>query len=201
MAFTVAIDGPAASGKGTVARTLATRFGFAYLDTGLLYRATARKALDGYDPVVAAKALKLEDLDRDDLRLPDVAQAASRVAANKDVRAALLEFQRNFAEQPCGAVLDGRDIGSVICPSADVKLFITASEVVRANRRLEELLGKGIATDYETVLEDLRQRDSRDTQRASAPLKPADDAIEIDTTHLTVAEVVETAADIIEARR
>ena len=151
--------------------------------------------------MVAAKALKLEDLDRDDLRLPDVAQAASRVAANKDVRAALLEFQRNFAEQPCGAVLDGRDIGSVICPSADVKLFITASEVVRANRRLEELLGKGIATDYETVLEDLRQRDSRDKQRASAPLKPADDAIEIDTTHLTVAEVVETAADIIEALR
>ena len=126
-AFTVAIDGPAAAGKGTVARALAAHFGFAHLDTGLLYRATGLRTLDGTDPVEAAKTLKAKDLEQDDLlRTPDVAQAASRVAALPEVRAALVDFQRAFARRSGGAVLDGRDIGTVICPDADVKLYVTA---------------------------------------------------------------------------
>ncbi|MFN3209557.1 MAG: (d)CMP kinase [Roseovarius sp.] len=193
MRFTVAIDGPAAAGKGTVARAVAARFGFAHLDTGLLYRATGRRTLDGTAPVEAARALRAADLDADDLRTPEVAQAASRVAAVPEVRAALVEFQQAFAARSGGAVLDGRDIGTVICPDADVKLFVTASDDVRAQRRLEEMLGKGIETSYDEVLADLRLRDARDSARATAPLLAAPDAITLDTTALTIEGAVEAA--------
>lgn len=199
MAFTVAIDGPAAAGKGTVARAVSERFGFAHLDTGLLYRATGRQTLDGTDPVEAARELSADALDADDLRTPEVAQAASRVAAIPEVRAALVDFQRAFARRSGGAVLDGRDIGTVICPEADVKLFVTANDDVRARRRLTELLGKGHDTDYDTVLADLRARDARDSARAAAPLKPADDAVTLDTTRLGIDEAV--AAAIAEVER
>lgn len=193
MGFTVAIDGPAAAGKGTVARAVAKRFGFAHLDTGLLYRATGRRTLDGTEPVDAARALTAEDLEADDLRSAEVGQAASRVAAVPEVRAALVEFQRAFAARAGGAVLDGRDIGTVICPDANVKLFVTASDDVRAQRRLEELVSKGAETTYDEVLADLRQRDERDSARATAPLKPASDAILLDTTALSIEGAVEAA--------
>lgn len=193
MSFTVAIDGPAAAGKGTVARAVAERFGFAHLDTGLLYRATGRRTLDGTEPVQAARALLAADLEADDLRTPEVGQAASRVAAVPEVRAALVEFQRAFALRAGGAVLDGRDIGTVICPEADVKLFVTASDDVRAQRRLEELLGKGHETDYDAVLADLRTRDERDSARATAPLLPAEDAVMLDTTTLSIDGAVAAA--------
>jgi cytidylate kinase len=193
MAFTVAIDGPAAAGKGTVSRAVANRFGFAHLDTGLLYRATGRRTLDGTDPVAAARALRAVDLDAGDLRAPEVAQAASRVAAIPEVRAALVDFQRAFARRAGGAVLDGRDIGTVICPEAEVKLYVTASDDVRAQRRLTELLASGHETDYDTVLADLRIRDTRDSARVDAPLKPADDAVVLDTSRMSVEEAVAAA--------
>ncbi|WP_338550396.1 (d)CMP kinase [Roseovarius phycicola] len=193
MAFTVAIDGPAAAGKGTISRAVADKFGFAHLDTGLLYRATGRRTLDGTDALDAARSLTPHDLDADDLRTPDVAQAASRVAAIPEVRAALVDFQRAFARRSGGAVLDGRDIGTVICPDAEVKLFVTASDEVRAQRRLDELLGKGHETDFETVLSDLQTRDARDSARATAPLKSAEDAVMLDTTHMSIEEAVAAA--------
>jgi cytidylate kinase len=202
MAFTVAVDGPAAAGKGTVSRAIAGHFGFAHLDTGLLYRATGRRTLDGTDPVEAARALTASDLDDEEaLRTPEVAQAASRVAAIPEVRAALVDFQRAFARRAGGAVLDGRDIGTVICPEAEVKLFVTAMDDVRARRRLAELLQKGHQTDYEEVLADLRTRDARDSARAAAPLKPAEDAVMLDTTDLSIEEAVARAVHLIEARR
>ena len=195
MALTIAIDGPAASGKGTISRAVAERFGFAHLDTGLLYRATGLRTLDGTDPLSAAMSLKPEDLEADNLRTPDVAQAASRVAAIPEVRAALIDFQRAFARRAGGAVLDGRDIGTVICPEAEVKLYVIAKDDVRARRRLVELLAKGHETDFDTVLRDLRARDAQDSARATAPLKPAEDAILIDTTDLTIEEAVEAACN------
>jgi len=136
MAFTIAIDGPAAAGKGTVSRAVAAHFGFAHLDTGLLYRATGLRTLDGTDPVEAALAMQASDIEAENLRTPEVAQAASRVAAIPEVRAALVDFQRAFARRAAGAVLDGRDIGTVICPDAEVKLYVTATDEVRARRRL-----------------------------------------------------------------
>ncbi|WP_135506907.1 (d)CMP kinase [Roseovarius aestuariivivens] len=193
MAFTVAIDGPAAAGKGTVSRAVAETFGFAHLDTGLLYRATGRRTLDGTDPIDAARALTAADLEADDLRTPEVAQAASRVAAIAEVRAALMDFQRAFARRAGGAVLDGRDIGTVICPEAEVKLYVTASDDVRAQRRLAELLKTGHETDYDTVLEDLRNRDARDSARIDAPLKPAKDAVVLDTSKMSIEEAVAAA--------
>ena len=165
MEFTVAIDGPAAAGKGTIARALAQRFGFAYLDTGLLYRAVAAK---GGDPVQAALGLTAEDLARDDLRSLAAGQAASRVAALAGVRSALTDFQRRFARTAGGAILDGRDIGTVICPMAEVKLYVTSSAEVRAVRRAREVGG-----DLAQVLAQLRERDARDMGRADAPLRPA----------------------------
>jgi len=193
-AFTVAIDGPAAAGKGTVSRAIAAHFGFAHLDTGLLYRATGLRTLDGTEAVEAARALRASDLDDDDaLRTPDVAQAASRVAALPDVRAALVDFQRAFARRGGGAVLDGRDIGTVICPDADVKLYVTASDEVRADRRHRELCGKGHDVTREQVLADLRSRDERDSARAAAPLKPAPDAIELDTSEMSIEDAVAAA--------
>ena len=192
MEFTVAIDGPAAAGKGTIARALADRFGFAYLDTGLLYRAVAAK---GGDPVQAALGLTTDDLARDDLRSLAAGQAASRVAAIPQVRAALTAFQRHFARSAGGAVLDGRDIGTVICPMAEVKLYVTSSAEVRAERRWRELGG-----DLGQVLAEVRERDARDMGRADAPLRPADDAIVIDTTDLTIEQAVAMAAAAVTAR-
>ena len=192
MEFTVAIDGPAAAGKGTIARALADKFGFAYLDTGLLYRAVAAK---GGDPVQAALGLTADDLARDDLRSLEAGQAASRVAAIPQVRAALTAFQRHFARSAGGAVLDGRDIGTVICPMAEVKLYVTSSAEVRAERRWRELGG-----DLGQVLAEVRERDARDMGRADAPLRPADDAIVIDTTDLTIEQAVAMAAAAVAAR-
>ena len=192
MEFTVAIDGPAAAGKGTIARALADRFGFAYLDTGLLYRAVAAK---GGDPVQAALGLTADDLARDDLRSLAAGQAASRVAVIPQVRAALTAFQRHFARSAGGAVLDGRDIGTVICPMAEVKLYVTSSAEVRAERRWRELGG-----DLGQVLAEVRERDARDMGRADAPLRPADDAIVIDTTDLTIEQAVAMAAAAVAAR-
>lgn len=174
MIFTVAIDGPAAAGKGTIARAVADRFGFAHLDTGLLYRAVAAK---GGDPEAAARGLTAVDLARGDLRSMAAGQAASVVAALPQVRAALTDYQRNFARRQGGAVLDGRDIGTVICPLADVKLFVTASAEVRAHRRWLELGG-----DAAQVLAEVIARDARDMGRDDAPLRAAEDALIIDTT-------------------
>src|SRR6056297_1918675 len=200
MAFTMAIDGPAAAGKGTVSKAVADHFGFAHLDTGLLYRATGRRTLDGTDPVEAAHALQASDLEAADLRTPDVAQAASRVAAIPEVRQALVDFQRAFARRSGGAVLDGRDIGTVICPEAEVKLFVTASDAVRAERRFRELRDKGFETTLEAVLADLQTRDARDSARAAAPLKPADDAVRIDTSQMSIDQAVAAAIAEVQAR-
>ena len=199
MSFTVAIDGPAASGKGTISRAVADHFGFSHLDTGLLYRAVGRKVLDGVDPIEAAKALVAEDLQRDDLRTSKVAQAASKVAVIPEVRQALLDFQRAFAMRGGGAVLDGRDIGTVICPEAQVKLFVTASDEVRAERRYLELAAKGQDVTREGVLADLRARDKRDRERDAAPMVAADDAVILDTSAMSIDEAVAKAVAVIEA--
>ncbi|MBJ3762335.1 (d)CMP kinase [Maribius pontilimi] len=201
MAFTVAIDGPAAAGKGTISKAVAAHFGFAHLDTGLLYRATGARMLEGSDPVDAARALRPEDLQRDGLRRADVAEAASQVAANPDVRAALLAFQRRFARLGDGAVLDGRDIGTVICPEAEVKLFVTAAPEIRARRRYDELVDSGAETSFQDVLADVRARDARDMGRADAPLRPAGDAVEIDTSDLSIDQAVARAVAVIAAAR
>lgn len=193
--FTVAIDGPAAAGKGTIARAVAARFGFAHLDTGLLYRAVGLRAAAGEDPAAAARRLTPEDLARPELRSERAGEWASRVAAMPEVRAALLDFQRAFARRPGGAVLDGRDIGTVICPEAEVKLFVTASPEVRAERRWREEGG-----DREAVLAGLRARDARDAARAAAPLRPAPDALLLDTSELSIDAAVKKAVDAIETR-
>ena len=185
MIFTVAIDGPAAAGKGTISRAVAAHFGFQHLDTGLLYRAVGAK---GGDPIAAAASLSAADLARDDLRSLAAGQAASIVAAIPQVRAALTDFQRRFARQPGGAVLDGRDIGTVICPEAEVKLYVTASPEVRAHRRWLETGG-----DAARVLAEVIERDNRDMNRADAPLKPAPDALMIDTSDLNIDQAVAAA--------
>ncbi len=192
MIFTVAIDGPAAAGKGTISRAVAARFGFRHLDTGLLYRAVGAK---GGDPVAAAQGLSPEDLEREGLRTAEAGQAASRVAAIPEVRAALVAFQRQFARAEGGAVLDGRDIGTVICPEAEVKLYVTASDEVRAHRRWLELGGA-----EGDVLADLRARDARDASREAAPLRPATDALVLDTSDMTIGEAVEAAVAAVERR-
>ena len=201
MTFTVAIDGPAAAGKGTISKAVAAHFGFAHLDTGLLYRAVGAKVLGGEAAIAAAEALDPADLENDDLRTPAVAQAASEVAVIPQVRAALVAFQQNFARREGGAVLDGRDIGTVICPHADAKLFVTASADCRAMRRFEELTAKGMDIAFETVLSDVKERDARDRSREAAPLVPADDAVLLDTSDLTIDDAVAQAIAIIEAAR
>lgn len=190
MIFTVAIDGPAAAGKGTISRAVAARFGFAHLDTGALYRAVGVK---GGDPITAAQSLTPDDLARDDLRTLAAGQAASRVAVIPEVRAALLEFQRRFARRAGGAVLDGRDIGTVICPEAEVKLYITASPQVRAHRRWLEVGG-----DETEVLAQVKERDASDMGRADAPLRPATDAVQIDTSDLSIDAAVARAVALVE---
>jgi CMP/dCMP kinase len=192
MIFTVAIDGPAAAGKGTISRAVAARFGFRHLDTGLLYRAVG---VLGGDPVEAARRLSPKDLQRDDLRSLEAGQAASRVAAIAEVRTALLQFQRRFARSEGGAVLDGRDIGTVICPEAEAKLYVTASAEVRAHRRWLEVGG-----DEARVLAEVRERDARDMGRADAPLRAAHDAVVIDTSTLSITEAVDAAYALVAAR-
>lgn len=200
MSYVVAIDGPAAAGKGTVSKAVAEHFGFAHLDTGLLYRVVGRVALENVGPSLdEAEVISLltkvteADLKRDDLRTAAVAQAASKVAVIPEVRSALINFQRKFAARAGGAVLDGRDIGTVICPDADVKLFVTAVAEVRAQRRYEELLGRGEKTAYETVLENVKARDARDSERAVAPLVAAEDAITIDTSKMSIKTAISAA--------
>ena len=199
MPITVAIDGPAASGKGTIAKAIAAHFGFGHLDTGLLYRAVGRRTLSGEDAVEAARTLTSADLEGPSLRTAEAGQAASRVAAKSEVRAALVDFQRAFARRSGGAVLDGRDIGTVICPEAEVKLYVIASDKVRARRRHKELVEAGTEMTVEDVLADLKERDARDEARATAPLKPAEDAIVLDTTAMTIDEAVAEAIRRVEA--
>jgi CMP/dCMP kinase len=196
----IAIDGPAASGKGTLARRIADHFGLRHLDTGLLYRAVGHAVLArGGDPaaepdaLAAARALDPASLDDPLLRSDRVAQAASQVSAIPSVRAALLAFQRDFAARPPGAVLDGRDIGTVVCPNARAKIFVTATPEARAERRWKELHGRGEGAIYASVLEDLRQRDERDSRRTVAPLVPASDAFLLDTSRLTAEQAFDRA--------
>jgi cytidylate kinase len=205
MKFVVAIDGPAAAGKGTIARAVAARFGFAHLDTGMLYRAVGKKAMDQGRgvlnegvAVLVSTELAPADLEADGLRGGLVARAASKVAAIPDVRKALLDFQHRFAARDGGAVLDGRDIGTVICPDAAVKLFVTASDETRARRRLKELVGRGEDVTLGQVLADLRSRDARDAGREDAPMRQAKEAHLLDTTELAIDAAVDKAAQIIE---
>ena len=208
----IAIDGPAASGKGTLARKIAAKMGYAYLDTGALYRTVAKHVLDqGRDPSIAANAIDAanwlqenvtpELLANPAIRTDEVSVAAAKVADVPAVRQALLDLQRNFAQNPGitykGAVLDGRDIGTVICPAAQVKLFVIADVAVRAERRLKELQSKGIAATYEAVLKDMRERDARDAGREAAPMKPAEDAVTLDSSALGPDEVLEKALAVI----
>ena len=202
MRFTVAIDGPAAAGKGTISKAVAAHFDLAHLDTGLLYRAVGRKVLDaGMDPVQAAKTLMAEDLNAEGLRTAAVAQAASKVAVIADVRAALVDFQRAFATRSGGAVLDGRDIGTVICPRAEAKLYVTARAEVRAHRRWLELSEKDPSLALEQVLADVEARDARDRDRTEAPLVAADDALVIDTSDLAIPEAVAKAVAHVQSRK
>ena len=204
----IAIDGPAASGKGTLARRLAEHFGLPHLDTGLLYRATARVLLDaGQSPddaragVAAARGLALTAFDEARLRGREMGEAASRVAAIPEVRGALVLAQRSFARRPGGAVLDGRDIGTVVAPEAEVKIFVTASPEERARRRSRELAGRGEPAGFEEILADIRRRDARDQNRPVAPLRPADDAAILDTTLLDVEAAFREALAIVQSRR
>jgi CMP/dCMP kinase len=207
-AMIIAIDGPAASGKGTIAKQLAAVYGLHHLDTGLIYRAVAKAVLDaGYPPddvkqaIEAAVRLNPRTFDADALKAQKITEAASVVAAIPEVRQALLNYQRQFATQPPGAVLDGRDIGTVIAPGADVKLFVVATPEVRAKRRTLELQRRGEPADEQDVLADLLRRDERDSRRTAAPLKAAPDAHLLDTTHLSIDAAFRAAVDIIEAVR
>lgn len=204
----IAIDGPAAAGKGTLAERLAAHFALPYLDTGLLYRAIGRIMADrGYDldnadlATAIAEALDPDDLKDGRLRGRESGELASRVAVHPGVRAALVAFQRNFARRGTGAVLDGRDIGTVILPDADVKIFVTASPEVRARRRTDELAAKGRDVHYETILDEIRARDERDSGRATAPLKAAADAAVLDTSNLDRDAAFAAAVAIVAAKR
>lgn len=204
----IAIDGPAASGKGTLGKKLAAHYGLRHLDTGLVYRAVAKHVLDAGGrlndtaaAIAAAKALDPASFDEGALKTHAVGEAASLVSAIPEVRAALLAFQREFAAKPPGAVLDGRDIGTVICPDADVKIFVTATPEVRARRRAAEYRAQGRDIDEATVLSDIRKRDERDSQRAAAPLKQAPDGHLLDTTDMDISTAIRAAIDIVEASR
>ena len=198
MSFTIAIDGPAAAGKGTISKAVAAHFAMAHLDTGLLYRAVGAQVLAGADPLVAAKSLRPDDLQVSGLRRPEVALAASEVAVLVNVRKELLAFQRSFSRREGGAVLDGRDIGTVICPKAEFKLFVTATVDVRADRRYRELRSTGTDITLEQVLLDVLARDARDADRATAPMIPAKDAVVIDTSELSVDEAISDAISLVQ---
>ena len=204
----IALDGPAASGKGTLGKRLAAHYGLRHLDTGLLYRAVAKAVVDaGQQPadetaaLAAALTLDPAQFDEAALKAQGIGEAASVVSAMPQVRAALLAFQRDFAAAPPGAVLDGRDIGTVICPDADVKIFVTAAPEVRARRRAAEFAGSGRPVDEAAVLADIKARDDRDTNRAAAPLKQAPDAHLLDTSEMDISTVIRAAIDIVEATR
>jgi CMP/dCMP kinase len=204
----IAVDGPAASGKGTLGRRLAAHYGLRHLDTGLLYRAVAKSMLERADrlddveqAVNAAKMLDPMAFDETELRRHAVGETASVISAIPQVRAALLAFQRDFGRTPPGAVLDGRDIGTVVFPDAEIKIFVTASPEARARRRAADLERAGERIDYPDVLADIRRRDQRDSERAAAPLKPAPDAHLLDTTHLDIDAAFRAAVDIVEAVR
>jgi len=204
----IAIDGPAASGKGTLARRLAEHYGLPHLDTGLLYRAVAASLIaadrdlnDVGAAIAAARGLGLTEFDEDKLRGRRMGEAASIVAAIPEVRAALIEAQRNFAHRPGGAVLDGRDIGTVICPDADAKIFVTASPETRAQRRALELAARGEKADFAAILAEIVKRDARDSERADAPLKAAPDAVRLDTTKMSVEAAFAESLNVVEARR
>ena len=201
----IAVDGPTASGKGTISKALAAHFGLPFMDTGMLYRAVGRQvALNGGDADNAADALAACDfsdslLDNPVLRDEATGGLASRLSIHPQVRAALNKRQVDFANQPSGAVLDGRDIGTVIAPHADAKLFVTATAEVRAQRRFDEMISRGLDVDYENILADIRARDKRDSERADAPLKPADDAMLLDTSDMDAKEAVQAAIALVEA--
>jgi cytidylate kinase len=206
-AIVIAIDGPAASGKGTLARLLAAHYGLLYLDSGSLYRATARDLLAAgrttIDPVQAAEVASRIDPDSlADPRLRDeaVGQLASSVAAIPAVRAALLDFQRRVAQTPPGAVIDGRDIGTVVCPDATAKLYVSADPATRARRRFAELAARGSVQSPEEVLRDLERRDRQDASRDAAPMRPADDAVQLDTSDLTIDEMLARALALVDPR-
>jgi cytidylate kinase len=204
----IAIDGPAASGKGTLGKRLAAHYGLRHLDTGLIYRAVARAVLAAGRPagdreaaIAAARNLDPSAFEETVLKGHEIGEAASIVSAIPEVRAALLAFQRDFASKPPGAVLDGRDIGTVICPDADVKIFVTAAPEVRAQRRAAEFRTAGRPVDEAAVLEDIRKRDARDIGRSAAPLKQAEDAVLLDTSALDIDAAFRAAIDIVEAVR
>ena len=196
----IAIDGPAASGKGTISKAISEKLQFNYLDTGKLYRAIGAKYLEGYQPIAAAKSLERNDLDKYDLQKPEIAQAASEIASIPEVRAALLEFQRNFSQKLPGAVLDGRDIGTVVCPDARIKIFLTASLEARAKRRYIELRKHDEKINFETILEQIKGRDERDRTRSSSPMVAASDAKIFDTSELSINEAVDEVFSFIQTK-
>ena len=206
MTFTIAIDGPAAAGKGTLSRRIAEIYGFHHLDTGLTYRATAKALLDAGlpldDEAVAEKValeLDLAGLDRSVLSRHNIGEAASKIAVMTRVRRALVKAQQRFAAREPGTVLDGRDIGTVVCPDAPVKLYVTASADVRARRRYDEILANGGEADYDAIFAEVRQRDERDMGRADSPLKPAEDAHLLDTSEMSIEAAFQAARMIIDA--
>ncbi len=206
MGFIVAIDGPAAAGKGTLSRRIAEAYGFHHLDTGLTYRATAKALLDAGLPLddekIAermAREVELAGLDRDILSAHEIGEAASRIAVMPAVRRALVEAQRTFSRKEPGTVLDGRDIGTVVCPQAPVKLYVTASPEVRAHRRRDEILAKGGDAEYDAIFADVKMRDERDMGRADSPLKPASDAHLLDTSEMSIEAAFQAAKAIIDA--
>jgi cytidylate kinase len=208
MGFVIAVDGPAASGKGTIAVRLGEAYGYPVLDSGLLYRAVGVRVLaEGGDPddaaVAAAVALTLDaaELEQPEVRTRAAGEAASRVAVHPEVRIALREFQQSFAAQEPGAVIDGRDIGTVIAPEAQAKLFVTASPEIRADRRWKQLAATGETVTYEEVLADIRIRDARDAGREDSPMRPADDAVLLDTSEMTIEAAFDAARRIVEAAR
>ena len=196
----IAIDGPAASGKGTVSKVVSKKLRFNYLDTGKLYRTIGAKYLEGCHPIAAAKSLERNDLDKYNLQKPEIAKAASEIASIPEVRAALLEFQRNFSQKLPGAVLDGRDIGTVVCPDAKIKIFLTASLEARAKRRYVELRKHDEKINFETILEQIKERDARDQTRKSSPMVAASDAKIIDTSELSINEAVNKVLDYIQSK-